>query len=451
MGSDGLSGTAILPAKVTPVSPPSRGRAWFGVAILLIFSLLSYLDRQIVALLVDPIKADLGLTDTQLGLLQGLAFALLYSVAGLPLGWAVDRYPRRLVIFLGVVVWSLSSAACGLARNFWQIFIARTMVGVGEAALNPAAVSLISDLFPREKVATPMGVFSAGFYVGGGAALAIGGWIASLFAGREVVPFPLVGDVAPWQATFLVAGLPGVIVALLVYAFTDPRPVDHRAWAGQSPVAQSRLIPFMRSHPRIVAIAFSAFALSSLNGYAVVSWTPAYFMRVAGWTPAEVGATFGMVIALSGALGAVGGGMLMDRLFRAGHKDAIFLLAGSASIVSAPVLAGAYIVPWPFATLALLCVGLTLLGVIAAASFTSWQVIAPPALRGQLTAAFVLVSAIVGAGFGPLSVGLLTDYVFGDEKLVGFSIAVVVSIVLPAMSALLFRGRSALRKHLESN
>lgn len=427
---------------------PSPVRAWFGVAILLLFSLFSYLDRQIIALLVDPIKADLGLTDSQLGLLQGLAFALLYSVAGLPIGWAVDRYPRRIVIFLGMVTWSASSAACGLANNFWQMFVARTVVGVGEASLSPTAVSLIGDLFPRDKMATPMGVFSTGFYLGGGAALVIGGWIASLFAGREVVAFPLIGNVAPWQATFLVAGLPGILVAMLAFAITDPRPAA-QLQARRTSGEQSHLLPFMREHRRVIGFAFSAFGLSALVGYAITSWTPAFFMRTLGWNAAEVGATFGTVIALSGAAGAVGGGMLMDRLFRAGHKDAIFLLTGIVSLVAAPVLVSAYFMPWPMATMALLCVGLTLLGVIAAGSFTSWQVIAPPSLRGQLTAAFVLVGAVVGAGLGPLSVGLLTDYVFGDPRMVGYSIAIVVGFALPTMGALLLGGRGALRDHPE--
>lgn len=431
------------------MDPPSPVRAWFGVAILLVFSLFSYLDRQIIALLVDPIKADLGLTDSQLGLLQGLAFALLYSVAGLPIGWAVDRYPRRIVIFLGMVTWSASSAACGLAHNFWQMFVARTVVGVGEASLSPTAVSLIGDLFPRDKMATPMGVFSTGFYLGGGAALVIGGWIASLFAGREVVAFPLIGDVAPWQATFLVAGLPGILVALLAFAISDPRPAPAHLQAHRTPAEQRHLLPFMREHRRVIGFAFSAFGLSALVGYAITSWTPAFFMRTLGWSAAEVGATFGTVIALSGAAGAVGGGMLMDRLFRAGHKDAIFLLTGIVSLIAAPVLVGAYFMPWPMATMALLCLGLTFLGVIAAGSFTSWQVIAPPSLRGQLTAAFVLVGAIVGAGLGPLSVGLLTDYLFGDPRMVGYSIAIVVGFALPTMGVLLLSGRGALRDHPE--
>ncbi|MGE0776076.1 MAG: MFS transporter, partial [Sphingomonadaceae bacterium] len=170
-------------------------KAWCSVGILLIFSLFSILDRQVIALLVEPIKADLQLSDTQLGLLQGLAFALFYSLAGIPIGWAVDRFPRRIIIYLGITFWSLSTAACGLATNFWQLFAGRTSVGIGEATLTPVAVSLISDLYPPNRVATPFGVYSAGFYLGSGVALGIGGWVISLFAGQTHIVFPVVGSV----------------------------------------------------------------------------------------------------------------------------------------------------------------------------------------------------------------------------------------------------------------
>ncbi|WP_082594785.1 spinster family MFS transporter [Sphingomonas sp. Root710] len=446
ISAEAASGSAAAPRTEPGADMPYRPvAAWCSVGILLVFSLFSFLDRQIIALLVDPIKADLGLTDTQLGLLQGLAFALLYAVAGLPIGWAVDRYPRRIILFAGITIWSLASASCGLARNFWQMFASRTFVGVGEASMGPTAVSLISDLFPRDRVATPLGVYSAGFYIGGGVALTVGGWVVSLFAGQATVDFPVFGQLAPWQAVLIATGLPGLLVGLLAFLIYEPRPADHLRRVRAQPDA-AKLSAFLRERWRIVTIAYGGFGIAAFVSYAITAWTPTYFIRVFKWTATDVGWTYGLIVGLSGAFGAFAGGVLMDRLYRRGRTDAYFLVAGIASLIATPLFAGAYFVPSPVVALAMLSGGLVMFGATSAGSYSTWQKIAPRAVRGRVTATYILIGAILGSGFGPLSTALVTDYVMRDPLAVGTSIALISGLSFPLMALLFFSGLRLMRE-----
>ena len=418
-------------------------KAWCSVGILLIFSLFSILYRQVIALLVEPIKADLQLSDTQLGLLQGLAFALFYSLAGIPIGWAVDRFPRRIIIYLGITFWSLSTAACGLATNFWQLFAGRTSVGIGEATLTPVAVSLISDRYPPNRVATPFGVYSAGFYLGSGVALGIGGWVISLFAGQTHIVFPVIGSVASWQAVFLVIGLPGVLVAFLARLLHDPHPVrPRRAKAPEGDMGN--LFTFFRIRRRVVTHAFAAFSLATFLSYAIGAWTPAFLSREFGVSPGRIGWTFGLVLAFSGAVGSFGGGLILDRIYRAGWKDAYFMVPGYAAIVASFFLAGAYFMPSVTMVLVTLGIGMSIMSVTAPASYSTWRKISVPEVRGQLSAAAVLCMGLFGAGFGPLAVALVTNYVVGDEARLGLSLSIVLGTAAPLMGLVFLTGRRSL-------
>ena len=417
--------------------------AWGTVAILLLLSMVSMLDRQIIALMVAPIKVALSLTDTQLSLLQGAAFALCYSIASIPLGWAVDRFPRRLIIYMGVTVWSLSAAGCGLASNFWQLFLGRTMVGVGEASLLPASVSLIGDLFPSEKVGTPMGLYGAGFYLGSGVALAVGGTVVSLFADSASVRFPIVGNIASWQAVFLVLGLPGVLLAALAFLVRDPRPArrQHAATADQSDAKS--FASYVAGNWRVVVLSFGGFGLASFVAYAMGAWTPTYLARTFGWRPAQIGAAWGLVVALSGASGAVLGGLLIDRVNRRfGRQDACLLVPAASSLIAWPLVTCGYLTSSALAAMAVLGLGMITLGVGAAGSFATWHRIAPPDLRGRVSACFVLVSSLLGTSAGPFTVAFVTDHVLHNEALIGRSLALTVGCAMPAMALALLGARA---------
>ncbi|PQM26012.1 MFS transporter [Sphingopyxis lindanitolerans] len=409
-------------------------RAWSSVAILLIFSLLSILDRQIISLQVDPIRRSLGLSDTELGLLQGFAFALLYALAGLPLGWAIDRYPRKILLHAGITLWSLSAAATGVARSFWQMFAARTSVGIGEAVLAPAALSLISDLFPKERVATPLGIYSAGFYLGSGAALAIGAYVVSHFSGMDRIVLPFAGQVERWQAVFIVTGLPGVIIALLAYLLFDPRnPGASTAKAA----TQVGFLSFVRANRTILAISFCGFGLSSFVAYAIGAWAPTYYMRVHGMEAADIGPRYGFILALA-APGAIAGGILTDSLFRRGEKGSNYVVAGLGTVAATPFLILAFNASTAINSMTLLGIGMLCYGFTAPGPYSTFNRLAPPELRGRLMACFVLFHAFVGAGLAPVVVGLVTDAVFGDDMAVGRSLTIVLGVALPLMAALLY-------------
>jgi len=421
--------------------PPVR--AWSSVGILLVLALVSMLDRQIISLLVDPMKADLDLSDTQIGLLQGLAFTLFYSAAAIPLGWAVDRYPRKIVCYLGVTVWSLGAAACGLASNFWQLFTARITVGAGEASLTPASISLISEIFPSEKVGKAMGVYGSAASLGSGVALMIGGLVVSLFADRENIAFPIVGEISSWQAVFLTTGLPGLLIAFLAFALTDPRP------RGSGPDKAAGADGFGRyflANWTLVGLVLCGFSFAAFNFYAIASWTPAFLGRTFGLKADEIGFAWGLVVALSGAFGAVVGGTIIDRVYRAGIDDAALAVPAFSALVSWPVLVVAYQLPDPVLVLAGLAIGMLLIGIVTAGALSVWQRITPPRLRGRMTAIFGLATTGAGATLGPVIPALITDRVFRDDMMVGWSLSIVMGIAMPLLAASLIGARRVLAR-----
>jgi len=432
-----------MPIETQDAPPVPPVAAWGSVGILMLLSLVSFIDRQIISLLVDPMKADLGLSDTQISLLQGLAFVIFYSVAAIPIGWAVDRYPRRIICYIGVTFWSLSAAACGLANNFWQIFAARLGVGAGEACLNPASVSLISDLFPRRQMGTAMGVYAMAISLGAGAALIIGGFVVSLFAGQSQVMVPLIGAVAPWQAVFLITGLPGVLIAFLAFLLTDPRP---KALAAKQAEGGDHLRRYVASHGKVVALAYAGFGFSAFAFYAVGSWTPAFLSRTFGMTAGEIGYAWGGVVALSGAGGCLLGGLVIDRFVRAGVDDAALLVPAGAALLSWPLLVGSYLMPSPTLVLAGLALGTLMVGIVSAGSLTTWQRVAPAEVRGRIAAAFGLVSTGLGASLGPLSVAIVTDQVFADDARIGWSLAIVLAVSQPLLALSLVGSRTFLKR-----
>lgn len=435
--------TTVLASVVPGPAPPTAAQAWSGVAILLVFSLFSILDRNILALMIDPIKADLKLSDTHLGLLQGFAFVTFYAVAGLPIGWAVDRYPRRVILYLGITLWSLSAAFCGLSRNFWQLFLGRTFVGVGEATMSPSAMSLIGDLFPPGQAAAPFGLYSAGFYLGSGIALGLGGLIIGFFLGRPPTHLWWLGEIRPWQMVFIVAGVPGLAVALLAFLIHDPgRPRARTLAEGESAAS---LVGQLRARGRVTFHTFAGFTAAAMIAYVIPAWTPTFFARHFGMAVRDIGWTFGLVVAVSGGVGAFLGGLLLGRIIRSGRTDAHFLLPGLGALACAPMLVGAYWMPGPLAALGSLALGMAIFGASGAAVYPTFQRIAPSELRGRLTAAYVLCGALVGGGLGPVLVALLTDRMFRDDRQVGASVAIVVAGALALMSLSFLSGRKSLQ------
>lgn len=427
----------------------SSGLGWWAVTVLTLAYTVSFVDRTIISLLIEPIKADLALSDTQISLLQGLAFGIFYAIMGLPLGWAADRVPRRSLIAAGITFWCIATAMCGLARNFWELFLARMGVGVGEAALSPAALSLISDLFPPEKRALPIAVYSAASAVGAGLALVIGGAVIALVANAETIALPLFGDLRPWQAAFVLVGLPGLLLAVLMYTIHEPgrRGRDAgMAAAAASGIAEQPFLARLKAERAFYLPHYAACAIYTALVYGVLSWAPAFFIRNFGMTPAEVGLQYGLVVLVFAGAGPIVGGLIAGKLSRRGMKLANFRVAVAGMVLTSPLLLVAVAMPSAGLSMAVFSVALVSFSLPGGVVLAALQDATPAALRGRASATYYLVVSIIGLSVGPISVALLTDRVFRDPSAVGWSIAVVGLIAAPIAAFLMHLGSRAYLK-----
>ena len=413
---------------------PPAWVAWLTIALLLVFNIVSLMDRQILSLLAVEVQKDLRLTDVQLGLVQGLAFALFYSVMALLLGWAVDRYSRRIVIFLGVVTWSLTCAAGGLASNFGQLFASRLGVGAGEAVLTPAGYSLIRDLLPPTRRVAGFGTFGMGASLGVAASYGFGGVLVATLMDSESFLAPLNNYFRPWQSALILAGLPGIAFAFLILLIKEP---VRRGGGVATGSFLAPLVACFRRNRKILPFHMLGFALLTLCSYSMFAWTPVYLDRQFGWDSRAIGYGLAISFGLIPAAGYVLSGPIVDHFFMAGRRDIFLRLPMVLASVGAVAAILAFQASSPYVFLALLSVtGFATAG-SSPSSFASLQLLAPANLRGRITGAFMLVQNLVGAGGGPLIVGLITEHVLHDRSRVGTSIAITVSVGA-SMAVILF-------------
>ena len=420
-------------------APVSSRRGWYVVVVCMLAYVLSFVDRQILGLLIGPIKADLGISDTQFALLHGFAFSLFYATLGVPIAGLADRSSRPRVIGWGIAVWSVATAACGLAGSFGGLFAARVMVGAGEGALSPASYSLIHDLFAREKLGRALGVFSLGSFLGAGLAFLTGGAVIAMVSGHGPVA---VGPVVmrPWQVCFLLVGLPGLLLsALVALTIRDPR-----AAAMEGP-GLGAVWAMLRQHRAIFGPTLLGYGLSGWALFGALAWAPAVLMRGFAYSPAQAGLWLGAAAIVAGGSGAFTSGWLLDRLARAGRGDAPLLVgmigsAGSALFGVALALAqgtGAGLV--------------VITGLLFFASFpitpssTLVQIVAPPQMRARVSAILICCTSLCGAGLGTLLIGLLNDHLFGTGAGVTYSLASIVMLGGMGAVLVLSRGCAALR------
>jgi MFS family permease len=427
-------------------SYPSPACAWFTVGILTVAYVFSFVDRQILNLLVGPIRKDLGISDTQMSLLMGFSFAVFYTFCGIPLGRLTDSRSRRVIIAAGVFTWSLMTAGCGLARHYWQFLVMRMGVGVGEASLSPSAYSLIADSFPRESRATAISVYSMGIYVGAGLAFVIGGVVIKFASAHPELTVPLVGAVRPWQLIFIALGAAGILFSLALPAIREPARQGVRVAGG---VPLHEVWAYLRQSCRAVMCHNLGFAMLSLIGYSAVAWMPSHFIRNLGWNPAQSGLVLGSVVMVFGTLGVVGGGRLSYLLSRRRYADAnmrtglIAAIAGIAFLLACPLISDPVLAAACFAP-ATICFSMPF-GVAAAAI----QEMMPNPMRGQTSAIYLLVVNLIGLGLGPTAVAMTADYVFHDDKAVNFSLLLVDVIASVIAVALLRASLTPYRESLE--
>ncbi len=409
---------------------PKPSAAWFAVAVLMLAYALSFIDRLILSLLVEPIKQDLQISDLKISLLQGFSFAIFYTLAGIPIGRLADVRRRTTIIVVGIAAWSLMTVACGLVRQYWQLFMARAGVGVGEAALGPAAYSLLGDLFPPDRRGLALGMFSAGTSIGAGLALIIGGYAIDAIAAAGSVTLPGIGTLQPWQLTFIYVGLPGLLVAVLIGAIPEPARRSNAAGdaAQNLSVPLREVVAHYRRYAPIISLHHVAIGLSAMASYGIMSWAPAMLMRVHGWAPQEVGLMIGACILVAGTSGVIVGGWFGDHLLRRGQVAGRFNAAAISMAIGA---VGAVSYPFQETVLAIAaCFMLAMLGgfMVIACAAASLLDFTPSRLRGQATAIYFLVNSLLGIGVGPTLVALFTDYVFGYPEAVRYSLAIVPTV-----------------------
>jgi MFS family permease len=432
---------------------PPLPYAWYVVGVLTLAYVVSFVDRQILSLLVGPIERDLGISDTQMSLLMGFSFAVFYTLFGIPLGRLADSRSRRLIIAVGIAAWSVMTAGCGLARRFWHLALFRMGVGMGEASLSPAAYSLIADYFRPQHRATAIGVYSMGIYVGSGLAFILGGLVVKFTSGRGQFDLPLVGATPGWRVIFFLIGLPGLLVSLLLGTVREParqgvRPAGPGV-AVAPPVPLREAWAYLRDNRATFLCLNLGIACLTFAAYGVSAWVPTFFIRKHGWGADRVGVVFGLILAVAGTLGVAAGGRLADRLRHRGHDDAELRVALIAAVGWLPfgllyplmprgAWAGALLAPAVFFSSAPF-------GVAPAAI----QRMMPNSLRAQATALYLFVINLIGLGLGPTAVALVTDRVFRDKGAVDRSLLIVGLVADAAAAVLLWLGLRPYRRSLD--
>jgi len=420
----------------------SGGYAWYVAAVLMLAYTFSFLDRQILNLMIGPIKHDLHISDHEFALITGGAFGIFYTVMALPIGWLADRYSRKWIICAGIAAWSLMTAACGLAQTFVQLFMTRVGVGVGEATLSPSTYSMLADYFDKERLPRAMSIYTVGLFIGAGLALIIGGEVVAAIELWTPIVLPRVGALHAWQVVFILVGLPGLVLALWLATLKEPVRKGRTETA-----AFADLFRFISRRRRMFAAFFLGGGMYSVLGYSD-AWYPELFIRTWGWDAAQAGRINGISSLVAGPLGLLFAGWYSSHLMARGRSDACLRLTAYGAIGVATSAIAMPLMPTPVLMSALLFPFKFFVGFPPVLITSAIQMVAPNRLRGQLGALFLLAVGIIGVTCGPILPSLFTDYVFRSDAALKYSLALSATIVLPLSVGFLWPGLAEYRVSL---
>lgn len=426
---------------------PSPGYAWYVVIILYLAYTLSFVDRQIIAFLVGPIRAALNVSDFEFSLIHGMAFVVFYTIMGIPLGRLADSRNRRGIITIGIAIWSFMTTMCGVASTYVQLFLARIGVGVGEAALSPAAYSIISDSFPKEKRSLPISIYSAGVLCGAGLANVFGGLIVDYALKAGAVQIPVFGTVQPWQLAFILVGLPGILIVLLMATVREPLRRE-KATAGKSVPFSATLAHGRKYAFAYLTVIFGATFFATTN-FSLMSWVPSLFERSYGWSRAQTGPMFGGIIFIGGTIGLAAGGWLANRMIRAGNTTAYSRIMIWTQLLTIPALALLVAVDNPYWTMSCIAFIVLFLSTHVGLAPSAISAITPNEMRGQVIAFYFFLLNLIGMTGGTSGVAAFTDFYFHNDLAVGKSISVVATIASTLGVLTLILGLKAYRKAAE--
>jgi len=403
----------------------ARQRAgWYAVAIFFLAYLISIIDRQLLSLLFVPIQTDLQLSDTAMSTLHGFTFALFYSVLGLPIARLIDGGNRRLIVGIGVLIWTIATAACGLATEFWHLLVARVFVAAGEATLLPGTCSMVADYFAPDRRGKAMSVFGIGGTLGNSFSMLAGGVLFAAFSDVQM-SLPFVGLLQPWQSVFVVVAAPGIIVTALIFTIKDP---GRKSSSEEKGVPFKSVVGYFKENRASYTYTIAGISLYFSAMLAYLAWTPTLLIRNHGMELSQAGKLYGLILLICGPLGTYFGGVFSDRLLRQGRSD--------GKVISCIIACIGMVIPgllYPF--MDNLTIMIALIGVFVFFSSAplgtapaSIQDMTPAPMRGQAIALYTGILNVVGFGLGPLFVALLTDRVFGDPLMLKYSMLAVMAV-----------------------
>ncbi|WP_310532325.1 MFS transporter [Novosphingobium sp.] len=422
---------------MTSATSGQNTRAWLTVFVLFFAQIISTIDRGMLALVIDPVRHDLGISEMQIALLQGIAFTIFYVTVGLPLGAVADVVNRRKLLLAGIAVWSAATVAGGFAEGFGSMFTSRIFIGVGEAVLGPCAVTMISDLFPPEKRGRPVALYVFGSMIAFGLGSLICGLILDLAPKGFFAAWPVVGGLAPWRMVFVLVGASGVVLLALLATVSEPK----RAAATGDPEARLNLragLAEMGRHYRIFVPFYLALGLFATGAVAATGWGAVLLTRTFAYDIGSAGKLLGVSQLLWSVLGALVAAFGVDRVGKRFGVAGRIRFAAILTLLAVPAVLPRFAPDGPFA-IVLLGEIMFVMAVYGTAMLSSLSEIAPPSLRGFAVALYAFVMTMIGGSLGPVAIAWLTESVFADPLAVGSSMALVgtVSLLLSAVCAFL--------------
>ncbi|MEE4453982.1 MFS transporter [Novosphingobium resinovorum] len=413
-----------------PFQPyPPRLRSWGVLVLFCIASIVSVIDRGILTLVVQPVRAELGITDLQVSLLQGLSFGIFYAVMGIPLGLLADRVSRKRLLMFGIVVWSLATLYGAEASSFAELFAARLLVGLGEAALAPCAISMIGDMFPAHQRGRPISVYLLGQAVAPGIGLFLTAKVLAAAPTGVFDHLPLLGGLAPWRLVFAICGLIGLVVAALMLVYREPVRRSAVAPQGAKGIGAGfgEAFGYLKRNWLVFVPFYVGFAVAVMHTYGLSGWNATYLIRTFERTPVEVGEWLGTAAMICGAAGALSAGWINDRaaaLAQAGRPDIKLRLLMILCCVALPSTLLAFAPSFPVG-LAMVALSIAVMPMLGTTMISSITELVPGNMRGVATSMLGLTNTLLGATMGPLLIAFSTEHIYRDPALIGASMTTV--------------------------
>ena len=409
-------------------SYPPRAQAYYALTMLTVASFVSFLDRSILGLVVGPVEHDLGITDTQIGILQGFTFTIFFTVTAIPLGWLADKIVRRNLIIAGIALWSVMTILSGMAESYTQLLIARIGVAVGEATLIPASVSMLPDYFPPTQRGRAFGVLSLAAIVGSSGSYFVGGMLLRALKGYDVISFPLLGDLVIWQATFVFVGLPGLLLALLMLTVREPPRLGLARPDGETPAeaaaGKESFVHYVKRHPKAFLYVWGMYTMTTYVAYCLIPWGPTVMFRKFGVAMGDAGMTIGIASSVLGVIACLLTGHLGDRMTAKGLRGGRFRITTLWSFGILPSVLLFTLGTSFEMSLFGYAFGTFFNSLTFGSAYAVMQEIVPARMRGRATASWYLCNALLANGLGPLASALATQHIFGTPSALPLGILV---------------------------